>query len=451
MKNKKICPRTRLVSIHKLFAALVLIFLWAPAHKAQNRVWTLEECIDTARVYNKSLQIGRNNVSAGEERYKEAIAGLIPKINFTADYKYFTALPYQLMPMSTFGGPPGKFKETQFGVPHNINGSIQASVPLYSPQIYGAISATAAAKEISALQYRKTEEQVYMEISNIYYNAQILQHQLVFINGNIRNTEKLLENIKLLRDQLMAKSTDVNKVELQYKQLLTQKESVQANLEQAMNALKFAMGRSIDAYLETEAEIKFGDGVEYDASPTIEMKLAAAQSALLESELSTLKKFWLPNISLYGSFSQNGFGYDKAPNDFLKFFPSGFAGINFSVPIFNGTATYRKINQKEIEIRNSELQKNLIEEQTNMQRENAEKKRSIAQANIKNSYVQMDLAKSIYEKTLLQQQEGTAGTTEVLLADMAMREAQQSNLSSIVEYLRADLELKKLTGNINNN
>ena len=48
----------------------------------------------------------------------------------------------------------------------------------------------------------------------------------------------------------------------------------------------------------------------------------------------------------------------------------------------------------------------------------------------------------------MQQQQGTASLTDVLLADNALREAQQDYLSSLVDFLKADLELKKLTGNL---
>jgi OMF family outer membrane factor len=48
----------------------------------------------------------------------------------------------------------------------------------------------------------------------------------------------------------------------------------------------------------------------------------------------------------------------------------------------------------------------------------------------------------------LQQKSGTASFTDVLLSDNALREAQQSNISAVIDYLKADLELKKLTGNI---
>ena len=47
------------------------------------------------------------------------------------------------------------------------------------------------------LQYQKTEEQVLFDITTLYYNAQILKHQLEFLESNLLNTKKLLKNIEL--------------------------------------------------------------------------------------------------------------------------------------------------------------------------------------------------------------------------------------------------------------
>ena len=83
-----------------------------------------------------------------------------------------------------------------------------------------------------------------------------------------------------------------------------------------------------------------------------------------------------------------------------------------------------------------------------MQVENAKMQREIAGKTVENTTEQINLAQSIYEQSLLQQKHGTANLTDVLLADNTLREAQQAYLSAIVDYLKADLELKKLTGNI---
>ena len=412
------------------------------------QVWTLKQCVDTGSVYNKNLQVGKNNIALGEQKHKEAVANLIPKVIAVADYRYYTNLPYQLMPQSAFGGPEGQFKETQFGVPHNINANLQASLPLYNPQVYGAMKTTEIASELTNLQYQKTEEQLFFDISNLYYNAQILYNQMGFIDSNLLNTSKLLANIKLLNEQLMVKGTDVSKVQLQLEQLTTQKELISNKYEQVINALKFSMGLPITQIVQIETEIIYQNSNEYEKSVIIDFQIAEMQNSLLASELSTLKHSRLPTISLYGTYGTTGYGYDKSPNEFLKFFPIGFVGVNLSYPLFNGTITKRKINQKKLEIRNSELQLNLVVDQNNMLVENAKSQRAVALKTIENTKSRIKLAQAVYTQTLLQQKEGTANLTDVLLADNDIREAQQSFLISVIEYLKADLELKKLTGNI---
>lgn len=439
----------KLVNIHT--QTLFLLFFLIGIYTAQAQVWTLQQCIDTAQVHNKNLQMSRNNITIGEQKSKEAKANLIPKVTANADYKYYSNLPYQLLPVNALNPalPKGEFRAMQFGVPHNINANIQVSMPLYNSQVYGAIQTTKIASELTDLQYKKNEEQIYFEISNLYYNAQILHHQLAFIDSNLINAERLLKNLQLLKEQLLAKGTDVSKVKLQVSQLTTQKETIKNKYEQVLNALKFAMGISIEQNLQIEPNIQYQNTNEYTSSSTLDIRIIKTQNRLLSSELNTLNKSrFLPSLNLIGMYGTTGFGYNGQPASFLDFYPIGFAGIQLSYPLFNGTVTLRKINQKRLELQNNELQFSLLSEQNNMQVENAKLQRKIAQQTVETTTEQNQLAQTIYEQTLLQQKQGTASLTDVLLADNVLREAQQTYLSAVIDYLKADLELKKITGNI---
>ena len=320
---------------------------------------------------------------------------------------------------------------------------------LCNPLVYGAIQTTKIASELTELQYQKSEEQIYFEISNLYFNAQILHYQITFIDSNLFNAKRLLKNIQLLNEQLLAKRTDVSKVKLQVSQLSTQQENIRSKYEQVLNALKFAMGISFDQNIDIVESIQYQNTNEYAPASTLDIRIIKTQNRLLSSELNTLNKSrFLPILNLTGMYGTNGFGYDKQPNDFLKFFPIGYAGIQLSYPLFNGTITLRKINQKRLELRNNELQFKLNTEQNNMQVENAKLQRMVANKLVETTTEQIELAKTIYEQTILQQKQGMATLTDVLLADNALREAQQTYLTTVIDYLKADLELKKLTGNI---
>ncbi|MCK9236363.1 MAG: TolC family protein [Weeksellaceae bacterium] len=438
-----------LVNARKLFI-IPLIFIGWNIVQAQE-AWTLKQCIDTAQVYNKTLQINRNHISISKQRGKEAKANLIPKVTANADYKYFMELPTQLMPMNALNpqAPEGQFRDLQFGVPHNINANVQLAMPLYNPQVYGAIENTKIANELTQLQFQKSEEEVLYDITTLYYNAQILKHQLDFLESNLINTQKLLKNMELLKEQLLARGTDVSKVKLQAEQLNTQRENVHNKYISILNALKLNIGIPLEQNMTVVSEIEQQALTENNKENILDLKIIQTQNKLLNSELSTLNKSrFLPSLNLIASYGTTGFGYDKTPNDFLKFYPIGFAGLQLTYPLFNGTVTQRKINQKKLEISNNELQAQLIGDKNKMEIENATRQRHTAQQTVINTENQIALAQSIYEQTILQQKQGTATLTDVLLTDNALREAQQNYLSAVVDYLKADLELKKLTGTI---
>lgn len=448
---RKIFYQSLLVIARKLFA-IAIVFVGLEVSKAQE-VWTLIQCVDSAQVHNKNLQMQQNNISISKQKKKEVQANLIPKVSINADYKYFMELPTQLMPMNALNpqAPEGQFRDIQFGVPHNINANVQLAMPLYNPQIIGAIGNTKVANELAELQYQKTEEQVLYDVTTLYYNAQIIKNQLDFIDNNLVNSNKLLTNLELLKEQLLAKATDVNKVKLQTEQLVTQRENLYSKYLQVLNALKMNIGISLDENITVDSEIIETKLTNNYSKNSLDAQIIEAQGRLLSNELKTLNRTrFLPSLNLVASYGTTGFGYDESPNDFLDFYPIGFAGLQLSYPIFNGTSTSRKVKQKKIEINNNELMAKLIYDKNEMEIQNAIRQKSIAESTIINTENQIELAKTIYEQTILQQKHGTATLTDVLLADNAMRESQQNYLNAVIDFLKSDLEIKKITGTVKN-
>ena len=417
--------------------------------KAQDSDWTLQQCLDSALLHNKNLQVSRNTILLGDAKVKEAETYLKPKLSANADYKYYFNLPYQLLPLSVFGGADGTFKEAQFGVPHNINTNLQFTMPLYNPQASGTIENIKIATSINKLQLQKNTEQLYFEISNLFYNAQILLNQLSFIDTNLINTQKIQKNINLLYQQKMANGIDVAKMKMQTSLLANQQVIVRSKYLQVIATLKFMMGVSADKKINVSHLIQIEKEPELNSNNTIEMQIVQHQNKLLANEIGVINKSEkFPTINLLGSYGVNGFGYDKQPNSFLKFFPIGFAGIQLNYSLFNGKLAQRKIDQKKIDIQNNQLAYEQILSQNLMQKENIVSQKLIAQKTIESAKEQIMLAKLIYNQTLLQQQQGLSNLSDIIIADNSLRESQQLYLNAIVEYLKADLEHKKITGNI---
>ncbi|MBL7795769.1 MAG: TolC family protein [Saprospiraceae bacterium] len=410
---------------------------------------TLQQCVEAALSNNKSLLVGRNNLRLYPLKQQEAKSNLWPKATATADYKFFTNLPYQLLPLSVFNGPEGQYKEAQFGVPHNLGVNVQMAMPLYQPQIKTGIRGAEIAAELGDLQVEKSEEQVIFEVTSLYYNAKILQHQILFVDGNLANTGRLLGTMQLLRTQGLAKGTDVGKIELLQAQLQSLHNQLNGKLAQVINGLNFFMGKELNSPLSISKEIDAESGRDYPVSPSVDVRMAQVQNRLLANELDLLKKSKLPTVSLVASYGLTGFGYFKQPEPFFKIFPIGFIGVQVAYPIWNKATRY-KTAQKDVEIASNLLQSELITAQYELQIANAVLQKNTALQNIPVLRQQIAWADSVYQQTLAQQQQGTATLADILLADNALREAQTSYLSALVEYWKADLEWKKASGSIKN-
>jgi len=413
----------------------------------QAQTFTLEQCIDTAMQYNRTIKLSQQDVFQASERNKETKGNLFPKLNGMTDYRYYTDLPYQLMPADAFGGPAGTYKEVQFGVPQSLNANLQLSVPIYNPTALGAIKTTQIASELSEIQKIKTDEDVVLDVSNAYYNAQILLTQLAFLDSNLINTNKLVQTTTLLHQQQIAKGTDVDRLKLQLDQVTNQRITVFSQQQQVLNALKFLMGKPISDSIQVAITENTLVQLDPQIQATTDMKLIDKKLQFNYAELKGLRNSKLPSLGAYGVYGTTGYGNTGA-NSFFNFHPNGYVGAQLSIPLFNGTITKHRIVQKKIDIQKTNIQKELVTEKSKLDLINAEMQYSLANQNIATVDDQIKLAKKIYNNTVLQNKQGVANITDLLLADNSLREAQQNYIVAMVNLRKAELEYKRVTGNL---
>jgi outer membrane protein TolC len=426
---------------------IVVLFLLSNVY---GQTWTIEQCVDSAIANNTSIAIAQKNKEISQLKHKEARANLLPKLSVNGDYKYFIELPYQLMPLSIFGGPEGQFKEAQFGVPHNINANLILQVPIYSPNLLGNIEKVKTTQKIIDVEVQKIYEQVYFEIITIYRNAQLVKNQIDFIDTTIKNTTKILDNIKLLVSEKLAKQSDVRKLKLKISTLNLYNSNLETKLQQLYNGLQLLTGSTVEFEVENNIEMTVFE--KYKPNGNKDFDIIQLQKELISIDLKTLKKTkYTPEIGLVATYGTQGLGYDKKPHQFFNFYPLGYVGIRVSYSLFNGTVTNKKINQKELELENIKLKESLVTDVQNIEIENATLKLNNASKNIDLSESQVKLAQIIYEQEISKHKAGLAAINDVFIAQNDIIQHQQNHLQNIAEYLAADLELKKLTNNILNN
>ncbi|HQV75846.1 MAG TPA: TolC family protein [Flavobacteriales bacterium] len=411
------------------------------------QVLSLSQCIDSAMVNERRIQMAGTDERIAEERIREARGQLIPKLRGTADYRYYTDLPYQLMPASIFGGPADTYRAIQFGTPQNVSANIALHVPIYDPSAFGALQVTREAAAMATLQNERTREEVVMEVSAVYYNAQILQSKLAFLDSNVVNADALARTLELLHTQLLARGTDVDRLKLQRDQLLTQREQVRSQFEQVLDALRILTGMNLGTTVQLEdiqpAEMNASSGTR----TTTGLRSTDQAIRLKHAELRAVQRARIPSLAGQGMYGTTGFGR-IGPDDRFDFYPIGLLGLQLQVPLFQGTVLQHKIKGKKLELEKMTLQRDALLDKEGMERRTTERQITVAQQAITNGDAQLELAGRIRRNTVLQHREGVASTTELILADQSEREAQQNYLNALVDLCKAQLELQRLNGNL---
>ncbi|MBL8009243.1 MAG: TolC family protein [Flavobacteriales bacterium] len=410
---------------------------------------SLQECIDLALAHDQRSRSADIDLRMAEARVDEQQANLLPKVRGVADMRHYADLPYQLLPASFFGGPEGVYREIQFGTPNNITLNVQAQLPLVDVGSWEGIHVAREAERMAGMQRERSREEVVLELSNAYYNAQVLQARRTFLDSNLLSTEAMLRNVELLHAQLLARGTDVDRLRLQRDQLRTQRERLVAQHEQVLDLLRLMMGLPPDAPLATEPASAPVQQTQATPKATAGLRIAEQGVLLRQAEIRLLKRSRLPSLHGYGLYGNTGFG-PIASGGRYDLYPVSYFGATLHVPLFNGTVITKKVRQKELELERAGLLRDAVADREGLEQRRATRDEALALRTLSDAEAQLALAERIRRSTLLQHTEGLATLTDLVLADQAVREGQQLYIDALVQLRKAQLELARLNGTLLN-
>lgn len=410
---------------------------------------SLQECIDLALAHDQRSRSADIDLRMAEARVDEQQANLLPKVRGVADMRHYADLPYQLLPASFFGGPEGVYREIQFGTPNNITLNVQAQLPLVDVGSWEGIHVAREAERMAGMQHERSREEVVLELSNAYYNAQVLQARRTFLDSNLLSTEAMLRNVELLHAQLLARGTDVDRLRLQRDQLRTQRERVVAQHEQVLDLLRLMMGLPPDAPLATEPASAPVQQTQATPKATAGLRIAEQGVLLRQAEIRLLKRSRLPSLHGYGLYGNTGFGPIGSESRY-DLYPVSYFGATLQVPLFNGTVITQKVRQKELELERAGLMRDAVADREGLEQRRVTRDEALALRTLTDAEAQLALAERIRRSTLLQHTEGLATLTDLVLADQVVREGQQLYIDALVQLRKAQLELARLNGTLLN-
>ncbi|MNX94096.1 outer membrane channel protein [compost metagenome] len=222
--------------------------------------------------------------------------------------------------------------------------------------------------------------------------------------------------------------------------------------EQQLMLLKYYMGMPLDATIELPAinlNEQSASLINTETLNNTDVELIQAQREIYSVTLQQIKAGYLPALSL--NFHSS---YQNMQNDFRLFqkgaqwFPNTYVAVNLSIPIFDGLAKNSKVKQTKIQMQQSELEEQYLTENLKMQRANANNTLKTNKAALVSQQRNIELAQKVYATTQAQFVGGIATMTDIVNAEMSLRDAQTNYLRALVQVKLGELDLIKSTGNI---
>jgi outer membrane protein len=455
-----------LTKISKLLAMLLLAAVSGNTLSAQQQRpdsvgsfgLSAKESVEYAMKNNVQVKNALVGINIQEQTNRELTAAAYPQVTGSVGLTDFLKIPVNLLPGELAGQPAGTFIPVQFGTKWSGNFGVNASQILFDGQVFVGLQARKAAMAYSRQNAEVTNELIKANVYKIYYSLVVSKKQMEVIDVNIDRAKKLLDDTRALYKNGFAENLDIDKVNVNVSNLLTEKTKLQNQVEAGYVGLKYLMGMPVNSQLTltdsvTEDQIKRDvlDESNFKFEDRKEFQLIKSAEKLGEFNIKRYRATYIPTLSLTANYTRNAyrttFTYFKS-GDAYPWFATSYVGLNLNIPIFDGFAKDARIKKARFEL---EQTKNTLNDTKN----NIVNEVETAKINMRSAVItidaqraNMDLAERVYNQTKLKYEQGLGSNTEIVTAESDLKIAQNNYFSALYDAVIAKIDYLKATGKL---
>lgn len=344
----------------KNIAIAFLFLIFSLSLQAQDKKWTLQECVNHALENNISVKQSELELELTEADKLEAIGNFLPSLNANASASKNTGL--SLNPTNN------QLENTTFG---SASAAINVGLTLFDGLRNVRQLQRSKLSELAA-QYRldKMKDDIALAVANSYLqvllnkaNLEVAKSQNIVTLEQLDRTNNLVDAGVLPRgDLLEIKATDASEKQ----RIAVAENTVKISLISLAQLLLIKDYSNFDI---AEEEYKIIDGgiAEKDVSEIIEsaketrseVRIAQKNVDLARKDVQISRGAYYPTLSAFFGYNTRYADNDPLERPFIDqlYLNDGIGyGLQLNVPIFNGFAVRSNVKRNKIGLRNSEYQ-----------------------------------------------------------------------------------------------
>jgi outer membrane protein len=424
------------------FSALIFV---SGSARAQTAL-TLRDCLALGMQHNAVLQVSEISRNQADTRVSSAKAQLWPTVGVSGSYTHLGKVTSFSVPM----GPNGQMLNVRFGTPEKVNVDAKIQMTLFT---WGRISATIAMAEagrsISGLQKKQERLNVIDQVLRSYY-AVLLNREVIRVHdASMERAAKQAETAERRFKAGNASNLEKLRAELQLTSAKSALDEAKTNLSKSQLFLSKTIGLA-DTAFSVAGILQYEPFKAAETEWTAKALAERNELAMLEAQVDMQKQSIRiarsgdkPNVFAFSGYNvQNGFN----PMEPEKFVENWNAGVQVSIPLFDGFYTKNKSQEAALELKKSALQREDLRQFIYMQVKQALLSLRGAEDKMASQAQNIAVSREALKTAGIQYENGVISSLDLTDIQQALTQSELLYTQAVFNHIMTKLDLCKASG-----
>ena len=412
----------------KLILTLCLAATGTFAAVAQMRL-TLDQALDLALSENPTVKVAEMEVQRYDYVKRQTWGGLLPQVSVTGQVNH-SFIVQQMSKGFSLGNDPYT----------TLSGAVDASVPLFAPQVYRMMKMNDKQMATAVEAARSSRITLTAEVKKAFYNILLAEQSLDVLRESEATVQRTVDDTQAQYQN----GNSIRIAKLMLKMYLSIPEQVEIEVEGELDAMR-------------DKVLAGTEGLTTDTSDNSDLRTLELQEDLLRLQLKAENASRLPTIGAFGNFTLTGnnmgsvsFDPDKMTMTSVKdgyFWQNPLStGIRVSVPLFSGLTKMNRSREIKNQISQIGLQRTYARQQVDVQVRSALNDLLTARETMYAQELTVEQARKAYSISDTRYRAGAGTILELNSAQLAQTQAQLNYSQAIFDYLTAKAEYDRIVG-----
>ncbi|WP_435356919.1 TolC family protein [Emticicia sp. SJ17W-69] len=438
----------------RAFSPLLFLILSITAYSQQS--FSLKEAVQYGIKNHLTVKNAELEIYSAENTIKQVKAAGLPQITGSFQYTANVIIPTQLISAKNFNpnAAEGEVTKFKFGVPWGGQAGIGLNQLLYDATWLVGIKAAPVYRELAQRTVASTKLTVAENVMKAYYSVLVAEERSKILALNITRLDTLLREMKIMNEKGFIEKLDVDRLQVQRNNLVTETQKVKNLIELSYGLLKFQMGIKQqepivlkDKLSETDINtLQLPDYQSVDFGGRIEYSTLMTQRKLAALDMERTQKGVFPKVFFSGSL---GAGHSNPRfNPLERWFGSSALNIGLQIPIYDSGLRKIQIQQHQINLTKIDQSALYLRELFDLQAAQGIISLKNGLESLKSQKANMDLAQEVVRVSKIKYQAGAGTNIEVINAESSLKEAQTNYFAALYDLLIAKVDLDKARGKL---